>query len=155
MRSGVSELYEGRQQAPLERTGTMFSVEAGVVFPGEANFQFELGVRGRSLLEQASLLRRSFVVRSVGVTGGARGRLSVLPIELGLVPIMTGGLEISTTRDRLMLGGYEERLGIGPHLALGVEKRFSMMTLSFLLDARAEVVPASFELGFALEVRVP
>lgn len=133
----------------------MFALEAGVALPGEASFQFELGVRGRTLIERATWLERNFAQRSIAVTGGARGRLSIFPIELGLVPVLGGGLSIGSTRDQIFRGTVRDRVSVGPHLALGVEKTLPWMTVSLLFDGRAEIVPAGVEVGAVLEIRLP
>jgi hypothetical protein len=156
VRSGFGAMLEGRQQSPLSLSGRAFSVEAGLTIPGEASFALELGVRGR-VLEPEPSLKRLAAVRTLSLTGGARARIGVLPLELGLVPILTGGLEISTTHDVYVPDrtSPDTRLSLGPHFGAGFEKRlFEHAVLSMLLMSRAEIVPVTLELGFVLELRV-
>jgi hypothetical protein len=74
-----------------------------------------------------------------------------------LVPILTGGLEISTTHDLLVpeRTAPDTRLSLGPHFGAGVEKRlFEGVVASLLMIGRAEIVPVTLELGVVLELRV-
>lgn len=156
VRSSWGVLLEGRGNRALTLSGRAFSVEAGVAIPGEASFAFELGIRGRSVTPSESL-ERSTAVRTLGLTGGARAGIGFFPIELGLVPILTGGLEISMTHDAGGRAGIPstDRIGLGPHFGIGLEHTlFPDAVLSVLLMGRGEIVPATLELGVTIELRV-
>jgi hypothetical protein len=155
--AGYGRLAEGRREAPLSLTGDPLSVEAGVLIPGGSIFLFEVGARAVSNLEREGYLGRH-VGRELCVFGGVRMELLDDPGALGLMPIIRGGLGLAFVRDRITFDRpfsavAQDRIALGPHFAIGIERELWFGTaIGLFADSHALIAPLVVGIGASVLV---
>jgi hypothetical protein len=152
---GYGRMAEGRRQAPLSLTGDPLTVEAGLVIPGGSIFVYELGARAVSNFEDEGYFGRH-VGRELSIFGGVRVNLLDDPGWLKLMPIIRAGMGLAFVRDRItqiqpVRAIGEDRVALGPHFAVGIERELWFGTaLALFVDSHALVAPLVASLGLSV-----
>jgi hypothetical protein len=154
-------MYEGRRASPLSATGDEREVELGLLLPGGSVFMFELGLRGVMLPAGQGFVGRH-IGQEIALFGGVRIQIfGPSPSIFGLVPLIRAGLSLEAVRDRITVVPAKrsettadvanDRIALGPHFALGIERELWFGTsLGLYVESRALVAPVVASIGGAL-----